>query len=391
MNRRPNFIQEILAHFESPDQAVRALRNAVQTQPLNARLDLQVLLNALGREEESFAVSNELLQVAPEDPRALFNHGWHQLKRGRLQEGLSFLEYGRPLKTYGNERISSSQPLWTPQTGRGHRVLLVLEGGFGDEMIHVRFGKDLVDLYDCKVVLICHPKLAKLFGHLPWVSAIAQREAALGIYHDSWLPGMSAALALGYEYNDIHGEPYLFSPLSDVKRWRSLLPKNERRLKIGVRWSGNPDFEHQQLRVFPSDLLLDLAQNPAVQLYSFQRDHDLVDLDESIVDLGPHLQNWEDTAAALMNMDLVITSCTSVAHLSAALGRPTWVVVPALPYFIWAMPGSTSPWYSSVRLFRQNQAQCWDNVRAELHSEFSLWADRELKSRESKTHTHPSP
>ena len=99
----------------------------------------------------------------------------------------------------------------------------------------------------------------------------------------------------------------------------------------------------------------------------------LENLPEEIVDLGPHLKTWDDTCAVLSQMNLVISSCTSVAHLSAALGKPTWVIVPALPYFIWAMPGRTSPWYESVTLFRQEKFGDWSSVGQLLHKEFSDW------------------
>lgn len=363
----------MLETYGSPEKAIETLKKNLSTNPIHSRLDMQVLLNALGREEESFEVSNQLMKIAPEDPRVLFNHGWHWLKRGELQKGLFYLEYGRQLGTYGHKPLPSSQPLWAPETGRGHRVHLVLEGGFGDEMIHLRFGRDLVERHDCKVTVICHPKLADLVARLPWVSAVAQREAALGIYHDSWLPGMSAALALGLEFKDIQGTPYFKAHPPLVKQWGGLINRGGNRLKVGIRWSGNPQFEHQQLRLFPPELLIGLREIPGIQLYSFQRDNDLRELPEDIVDLGPHLKSWDDTAAALSQMDLMISSCTSVAHLSAALGRPTWVVVPALPYFVWAIPGRTSPWYDSVRLFRQAVFGSWDNVDRDLRRELLEW------------------
>ena len=355
--------------YGSPENVVRNLTLGCEQEPVNKRLDLQVFLNAMGKEEEAFEISNQLVEIAPEDPRVLFNRGWHLLRRKQFQKGMRLLEYGRPLKTYGHERLPSSRPLWTPETGRGHRVHLVLEGGFGDEMIHFRFGKDLTEKYGCKVTVICIPALAPVFGESSWVAAIAQREAALGIYHDSWLPGMSSSLALGYEIDDIPSTPYITPNPTRVKQWASLLKTDK--LKIGIRWAGSPQFEHQQLRRFPPEILMELRKNPKVQLYSFQRDDNLVDLPTEIVDLAPHIKAWEDTAAALSNMDLVISSCTSVAHLSAAMGKPTWVLVPALPYFPWAPPGKTSAWYDSVTLFRQERFGDWNGVRKELHESFA--------------------
>jgi hypothetical protein len=394
---KKSFVQAILEHAGSPEKALQLLKADCETNPVDARLNLQVLYNTLGREEESFATSCELLKLAPEDPRVLFNHGWHWLKRGELQKGLSYLEHGRPLNTYGNPPPASKKPRWTRQlqtasadlvsqgastrdlpSHEAHHVLLVLEGGLGDEIIHLRFGKDLVERHGCKVTVICNPSLASVIARIPWVGAVAQREAALGIYHDSWLPGMSAALALGMEYPDISGKPYLTPSPSRVAKWKPALRRAAgSKLRVGIRWAGNPQFEHQQHRLFPPQLLVNLHELAGVQLFSFQRDDNLLSLPPEIIDLGPDLGDWEDTAAALSEMDLVISSCTSIAHMSAALGVPTWVVVPALPYFIWALPGDTSPWYDSVRLFRQGVFGEWRDVADSLKHGLHEWSARQ--------------
>ena len=100
-------------------------------------------------------------------------------------------------------------------------------------------------------------------------------------------------------------------------------------------------------------------------LYSFQRDGDLIE-NLPFQDLGPDLKSWEDTASHLAAMDLVITSCTSVAHMSAALGKETWVIAPIMPYYLWAVPGEKSAWYDSVRLFRQTTYGDWTEPLAQV-------------------------
>jgi hypothetical protein len=373
-----NFIDEILAIDTNIESVIERLRSQTAISPVDARLNLQVLLNAIGREEESFKISTELMQIAPDDDRVLFNRGWHLIKRGKMQEGMRFLEYGRRLRTYGNlHEVNTSRPLWTKESGHGHRVILSLEGGYGDEIIHLRFGKDLVEKHGCRVTVACSPGLANVVSRMDWVSAVIQRQAIPGVYHDSLLPAMSAALALGYEADEISGEAYIQPNPKVVQNWRRLLRPRNNQIKIGLRWAGNPKFEHQQLRKFDPQLLINLQKivpvDIDVQFYSFQRDSDLVDLPEEIVDLAPYLKDWEDTAAALENMDLVISSCTSIAHMSAAIGKPTWVVVPALPYFVWAFSGPKSPWYHSVRLFRQEVYGDWSSAERSLQSELTQW------------------
>ena len=153
----------------------------------------------------------------------------------------------------------------------------------------------------------------------------------------------------------------------------SLTASARKKLKVGIRWAGRPDFEHQQLRLFPPEILTDLPKNDRVQFYSFQRDDNLVELPPEIVDLGPYLKEWDDTAAALHHMDLMISSCTSVAHLSAAMGKETWVMVPTLPYFPWALPGEKSVWYQSATVIRQSRFGDWESARAEVRSRFDQY------------------
>ena len=369
--RKVSFVEDLLSRAGSPENALNALYANIVAQPVDTRLNLQVVLNVLGREEDSFLYSNQLMVIAPNDLRVRFNHGWHLLKRGQLEQGLMYLESGRPLETYGHKPLPTRQPLWRPENGFGHRIHLVLEGGLGDEMIHFRFGRDLTEKYGCRVTVICNASLSDIFARQPWVAAVSQREASLDLPHDSWLPGMSAALALGLQFKDLRGEAYILPCEAHKAQWCERLTaltaqERTRRFRVGIRWAGNPQFEHQQFRLFPPELLLSLVDIPEIQFFSFQRDDSLVNLPPEIVDLAPHLRTWDDTAAALANMDLVISSCTSVAHMSAAIGQPTWVVVPVLPYFVWALPGETSPWYNSVRLFRQSRFGDWSDVAREL-------------------------
>jgi len=312
------------------------------------------------------------MQIAPQDPRALFNLGWHWMKRGDLQRGMALLENGRELNVYGNQPLPTSRPLWMPDTGYNQTVILGLEGGFGDEMIHFRFGQDLVEKYNCRVHIVCQEPLAPLFSRLPWVAGVFAKDAAPLVYHNSWLPGMSAALALGYQTENIQGRPYLQASPPLTQQWKGLVDKfgAGKKIKVGLRWAGSELFAHQMFRTFPPETLLSLVGasefKDRVQFFSFQKDSTVPTLPEGIIDLEPWLKNWDETAAAMKNMDLVISSCTSCAHLGGALGVPTWVVVPSLPYFLWAPPGETTRWYDSVRLIRQKTFGNWSDVQDEI-------------------------
>lgn len=323
-------------------------------------LDQQLQANIRGDFAEGWRLSEMMWREDPSDNRVAFNRGWHLLAQGDLQGGMELIDRGRWINVFGSSPLQSIKPIYNPAQHdlSGKTVLLRNEGGLGDEIINVRFASYFSER-GAKVVVSGNSGLASLFARMPSVSAVVQSGLELGAYHDYWVPGMSAVRVGGYSYETLSGKPYLLPDPERVKRWASVAASPH--FKIGIRWSGNPQFEHEQNRRFPVEPLIALSDMPGTKFFSFQRDSDMRTLPEKITDLSLFLADWEDTAAALSCMDLVITSCTSVAHLAAALGKETWIIVPILPYYIWAFPGEKSPWYDSVRLFRQTTFGDWQD------------------------------
>ena len=160
------------------------------------------------------------------------------------------------------------------------------------------------------------------------------------VYHDYWVQSMSAPIPLNLEWDDITGKPYI------EKIGKSLG-------KVGVCWSGNPRFEHEQHRLFPKELMFDAVKE--MDCISLQKDEEVPKWMEQ-----PSLKSWTDTQMAISQCDIVITSCTSVAHLAGAMGIETWIVVPVLPYYLWTYQGNKTPHYDSVTLFRQEKYGEWE-------------------------------
>jgi len=299
-------------------------------------LDLQLEAGLRGDFEKGW----EIAQLLPQDdPRAMFNRGWYLLRQGKLQEGHRLLDTGRFLNVFGNRHIGSDKPIWDGKTPG--IVLLNLEGGLGDQIHGVRFARNIRDR-GCLVVVSCSRELIPILRDVEGVSAIVSHEDALKAVHTFWLPSMSAVVALELEYGDLDGKSYL-----------PRIAENEG--KTGLRWSGNPQFEHEQHRLFPSNLLFNAVRR--MDCISLQRDEGS-ELRPAWVKAVP-LDSWEDTQRAVSVCGLVVTSCTSVAHLAAAMGVETWIVTPILPYYLWALPGDRTPYYDSVRLFRQDRYGNW--------------------------------
>lgn len=317
-------------------------------------LSEQVEVGLRGDFERGWKIAEELRSMAPHCRRATFNRGWYEMMRGDLLEGFHCLDYGRWEKVFGDQPLPTNKPIFHGEDIRGKHLLMCSEGGLGDEIINVRFAKNFAQL-GAKVTVTCDPSLMSVFSRVPGVSSVVAHRAAPDIYHDFWVPAMSAGSVLNITYGSLSGSPYLSMDPEYDKKWKQIVATKFRPgdLKVGLRFYGNPEFEHEQLRRFPqAELINCLDGQPWVNLQKEETDLPL--------------QSWEDTLGLINQLDVVITSCTSVAHASAALGKETWVLTPVMPYYVWAKPGRDSAWYDSVRLFRQAKFGSWENVFAEV-------------------------
>jgi hypothetical protein len=303
--------------------------------------------------------SERILRDQPQDdPRAVFNLGWHDLRHGHLRAGMDKLSAGRILNVFGSPPLQTPAPIWR---GPNPTILLRLEGGLGDQIVNARFATTLARYG--RVVVVGDAKLLDLIRTIDGVDEVVAEGEPLPP-HDYWVPAMSAAYVLKMEYEDLSGAPYLHAT-------PRTFPKG---FNVGLRWAGNPQFEHEQHRKFDPSLMLALADIPNVNCYSLQRDNDLLDV--PFTDLREEMTDWTATASILAGLDLVITSDTSIAHCAAALGVETWIIVPVLPYYMWALPGESTPWYDTVTLYRQQTYGDWAapfaQIAADLQARVAL-------------------
>ncbi len=302
-------------------------------------------------------ISEDILRSQPEqgDARIVFNLGWHEMRHGNLKKGLQMMDAGRFINVFGLPRIPGE--IWKDQDLTNKTLLFRCENGFGDQIMNFRFAKDFVKK-GARVVVSCAPELMSLFARHGFVCI--DNGATPYIHYDYWVPSMSAAHILGYDTDNFPSQFYL-----DAEP-KQLYSKPDT-FKVGIRWAGNPKFEHEQHRKFDPQPLIDLHKLDGITLYSLQRDDNLID-GLPFADLRDQMKTFEDTASIIKGLNLVITSCTSIAHLSAALGVKTWVIVPIMPYYAWAEPKDTSVWYDSVRLFRQQKYGDWSHPLEEVKS-----------------------
>jgi hypothetical protein len=321
----------------------------------------EALSYAVGGKPE---ISEQILrEQSQDDTRVLFNLGWHEMRHGNMIKAFEHFNYGRFINVFGLPALPGK--IWKNEPLENKTLLFRCEGGYGDQILNFRFAKKFQEM-GARVLVSCAPEIKELFSRQGFICV--DNEIVMGAHYDYWVPAMSAAYVLGMELDDLDGSPFI-----SAKEPRKLFSK-EGTLKVGIRWSGSPDFEDEQHRRFPPDLMINLHDIPNTTFYSLQRDENLVD-GLPFGDMREQMKTWEETANIIAGCDLIISSCTSVAHLAAAMGKPTWIVIPIMPYYTWVVPGNTSAWYDSVRLFRQEKYGEWDEPFLKIREELIKLAE----------------
>lgn len=345
------------------ENAEKICRNLISQHGNSFLQDLELLLTAQGKPDEAYEINKQIIELDPTDDRAAFNHAWHLIRKGDLIEGYKQLNRGRKAGVYAKPSINTDKPIWRGEEGT---ILFHCECGLGDEIINVRFVKELVKTN--KVIIGCSKSLMNIFNRIPGIQAVVNRDYSSQVYHDYWIPSMNAIDIIGIDYEHLSGKPYLTPDPEYVKKWSEIIQSDK--LKIGIRWAGNICYEKELWRTLPPFELIDAVSNENNEIYSLQRDDGMVDLPEHVTDLSQELKTWDDTAGAMQNLDLIVSGCTSIPHMAGALGRPTWVIVPTLIYYTWARNETTTPWYDSVKIFKQTKFRDWSdplkNVKEEI-------------------------
>jgi hypothetical protein len=264
---------------------------------------------------------------------------------------------------------------WDGSDPFGQTILLTAEGGLGDTLQFVRYVPALARL-GARIILECQSELQRALSRVEGIWRIAPVGGDVPGY-DLHCPLTSVPAFLGASAGDLGRQvPYLRPDAQDVERWRPSLQKVEG-VRVGVNWQGSQAQVHRRNRSFPPTELDRLAQIPRVRLISLQKGSGVPPappmLQLPTLDQGSGA--FVDTAAVTSQLDLVITCDTSLAHLAGAMGVPVWVALPWAADWRWMLDRSDSPWYPSMRLFRQTEPDKWGPL-------FESMAD-ELQRRQS--------
>jgi hypothetical protein len=263
--------------------------------------------------------------------------------------------------------------LWDGSDLHGRTILLWTEQGLGDSIQFVRYAP-LVAARGGRVLLHVPESLAALLAACPGVGRVVTEDEPLPDF-DCHAPLMSLPLLLGTTLESIPAAvPYLSADPARIERWRRELD-GVAGLKVGVAWQGNPAHKKDRQRSFPLTRFEPIARISGVRLFSLQKGFGAEQLEGGvsfpITELGSRLLDLTDTAAVLANLDLLICPDTSPAHLAGALGVPVWVALPFACDWRWLADREDSPWYPTLRLYRQERQGDWDPVFERITSDLA--------------------
>jgi tetratricopeptide (TPR) repeat protein len=349
------------------DEAIASLEQARQLRPEapEAHANLGVVYAEQRRWEQALACYDEALRLQPGHVETHWNRALLWLQLGDWERGWPEFEWRLE---YPRLRLKREfpQPRWDGGDLAGKTILLYTEGGFGDALHFARY-LPLVAGRGGRVVLECQPELKTLFQSVGGVDTLVARGEPLPPF-DVRCPLQSLPLAFGTTLATIPADiPYLAADPGQVAAWRQRLANGGPGLRVGLVWSGSP----KPMRVRNPNLTLEgfapLAGVQGITFYSVQKGEPAVQARRpphgmTLIDPTRELADFAATAALLMNLDLLISVDTSVVHLAGALGRPVWVLLTGQPDFRWLLDREDSPWYPSMRLFRQVRRDDWAEV-----------------------------
>ena len=351
------------------DEAIDILSRVLQRRPdfSPSHNDIGMCYYKMGDVERSLEHYEKALLLQPDHRFARFNRASACLKLGRYREG--WLDYEWRWFTGGLTRPEIRVPRWDGSPLNGREILIHTEQGLGDVIQSIRFLPRLKQQgtrihFACQTPL--HPLLKQLDSVDEWFPIGEPGQIRFDVY--SPLLSLPALLGVDSEQDIACDVPYLFAEEERVARWRPEIDAIPG-MKIGLCWQGSPTFKSDQLRSVPLKQFLPLRTIEGISLVSLQKGfgseqiallkdqlpiRELAALDED----GAFL----DTAAVMQSLDLVITSDSAIAHLAGALGRPVWLLVSTACDWRWLMDREDSPWYPTMRIFRQKTFGDWKSV-----------------------------
>ena len=361
------------------EEAVASFRRLIDLRPTSpdGYYNLGNTFGEQGRYEEAVPWYRKALAFAPAFAKAHVNLAMVLLRQGDFEGGWAEYEWRLRLPRWLSTAPAFAQPCWQGESLAGRTILLHAEQGLGDTLQFIRLAPGVKERGGT-VLLFCPAELAGLLRACAGIDRIVTASSALPAF-DVQAPLLSLPAILKSTLATVPAAvPYLAADAAAVERWRRELSSYPE-YKVGIIWQGNPRFSDAECRSadrrrsIPLSQFEPVARVPGVRLFSLQKGYGTEQLAErrgqetlaerwGVVALGDRLSDFTDTAAVMKNLDLIISADTSPLHLAGALGMPVWAALPSAACWRWLLEREDTPWYPTMRLFRQSRPGNWANV-----------------------------
>lgn len=360
------------------DEAISQFKQAIALRPSYAEAynNLGIALWEQGRLKDAAAAYEQSLALEPNDLRTRFNRACLLLAQGDFDRGWPDYEARSGLTRHLTN--IGPQPIWDGSDLQGRRILVHGEEGFGDTLQFIRYAS-LLAARGARVVLRCPQGLRRLLSGQCGVEQIIGMEDPPPAV-DVQCSLLSLPRLFGATLENIPADvPYIAPDKALVGKWQERVAREASGMTVGLVWAGNPAHRNDRNRSMPLAALTPLGDLDGVRWISLQKGKaaaDALAADLKILDWTQELTDFADTAALAACLDLIICVDTSVAHLAGAMGKAVWVLLPFAPDWRWLLNRSDSPWYPSMRLFRQSAPRDWTWPVAQLLEELRTRTSR---------------
>ena len=391
INLKPDYAEaysnkgNVLNELERFEEAISCFDKAINLKPdyFQAMTNKGASLHQIKAFEEAINLYDKALFLKPNYHEALWNKSLCMLIKGDFKNGFPLYESrwkSKKIRRVIGER-SFHEPIWSgAESLKNKTILLYREQGLGDFIQFSRYSQFVVSL-GARVILEVPHDLMDLMSNLHGVSRFIVKGQSLPAF-DFCCPIMSLPFALSINQGNISsfsGDIQFQNKPNKLMEWQARLGSSSKK-RIGLVWSGNPLHKNDHNRSIPLRDIIPFLPNQ-FEYVSLQKeirvdDKLTLELNPQILSFTKHLKTFSDTAALIGGLDLVISVDTSVAHLSGALHKPTWILLPFVPDWRWLLDRDDSPWYPSIRLFRQEKRSDWSAVFKNLSKALRIFAEQ---------------
>ena len=378
-------LAQIMSIQDRHEEAIAWHREVVKISPrfIQSYAEMAAIRSAQHQADDAIALARKALTIDPNYAHAHWTLSLALLLAGQYEEGWREHEWRWRWTDYTARWRNYAQPQWQGEDISGKTILLYPEQGLGTMMQLARY-VPLVHARGAKVVLEAPPELARLMrASFGTPAEIVAPEAALPPF-DLHCPLMSLPLAFGTTLDSLpQNGPYLSAPPDLIAKWQARLAASGAGLRVGLSWAGNPKQGNDHNRSLALHVLGKLGGVPNVQFYGLQKGaaaEQAIPPGLDMVQLGDALEDFADTAALMMNLDLIISVDTAVSHLAGALGRKSWTMLTHCADWRYLLNRSDSPWYPAMRLYRQRTLGDWDDVVTQVRADLQRASEEHATS-----------